>query len=155
MSCIRDVVYSGAGRPFLDIQLKAEHIFGRREENISRSGAHIVNINFAGTHMGDHYQDIKYSTIVSRSAVNESFNQIQNSLGGEVASTLRKVADLVDASGNKAAEVIFQNFVNGLQQGKANGGTLKQYWESLVTLVPAIASIGTVISSVISSLGSS
>jgi hypothetical protein len=147
--------HTGVGRPFItDIQLRAKHILGWREES-RHTAAPVFNINIGDTHMGDHFQDIQNATIVSRSAVDGSFNQIQNSLGAEVASTLRRVADLVNASGDKGAELIFRNFVNGLQQEKPDRGTLKHYWDSLVTLIPAIANIGTLIADVISKLGSS
>jgi len=102
-----------------------------------------VVINVGGDMGGDIqiFTDIKNSTIVNRAVVQEAFNKISKVDEG-AAQVLSQIAKMVDNSGNASIGLLFNEFSNEIKKDARDESKLKQHWDSLVKLLPDIASIG-------------
>jgi len=56
---------------------------------------------------GDMFKNIQHATIINKSAVENSFNNVKAEYGEEVAKALLHIAVFIDRSGNKEAGELF------------------------------------------------
>jgi hypothetical protein len=92
-------------------------------------------------HMGDVFQGISNSTIVSRSKVEGAFNRLQNSGQGESAKLLVEIGKHVSDSNNAAAGVVYSQMTEELSKPSNDKGVLKSYWDGLVAIIPPLAKL--------------
>jgi hypothetical protein len=88
--------------------------------------------------MGDTFKNIKNSTIINRSQINGAVNALQQANKPESAVALEKLADLVEASGNRDAGEYLDNFTEELQrQPEPRKSILRSMWDGINNLLPA------------------
>jgi len=121
---------------------------GAASTDNSTQPIHFTYIEVAN--MGDHFENIKNATIVNRSTVESSFNALKDTKDRESAEALLRVAEKVEASKNPAAGMIFDHFSQGVSKPDPDKTTMKGYWDSLVKLVPDIASMGASVAKIVS-----
>ena len=91
-------------------------------------------------HMGDKFSNIS-GPIINRSLVESSFNKVKAQVGNEAADVLAKAAELIEASGNRQAAELFEQFNEELQRPEPRKSVLSTAWDGIVKIVPAISSI--------------
>jgi hypothetical protein len=95
-----------------------------------------------GKFMGDTFSNIgPNTTIINRSLVQHSMNRARANGGGDVADALKKIADAVDASGNKEAVEFFDQFNEELQKPEPRKTLLRSSWDNLVNALPTIGAL--------------
>jgi hypothetical protein len=95
-----------------------------------------------GKFMGDTFSNIgPNTTIINRSLVQNSMNKARAVGGEDAADTLKKIADAVDASGNKEAAAFFDQFNEELQKPEPRKTLLRASWDNLVSALPTIGAI--------------
>jgi len=80
------------------------------------------------------------SIIVSDSDVSGSFNRGE-SADPAAEEALSAVGRVIRESGNKSAEVLFEELKRELKNPKRDRATLRGYWNSVIQLVPDISKI--------------
>jgi hypothetical protein len=93
-------------------------------------------------YMGDVFKNISSSTIISRSTVENAFNQVQQRFGDDVANALLQVASAVASSGNKEAAENLNGFNEELQKHQPSKSVLKSLWQGLLEVLPSLATLG-------------
>jgi hypothetical protein len=96
---------------------------------------------FGEVHMGDVFQGISNSTIVSRSKVEGAFNRLQESGQGESAKLLVEIGKRVSDANNAAAGAVFSQLAEELSKPAHDKGILKSCWDGLVAILPSLASL--------------
>ncbi len=89
--------------------------------------------------MGDRFENVSNSTIVSRSLVERSFNQLTAIGDQESAQALEQLAAIVNASGNVAAAQQFDSINEELHRSEPRKGVLAALWSGLVAALPTLA----------------
>ena len=120
---------------------------GDEEKKGSTQPIHFTYIEVAN--MGDHFENIQNATIINRATVESSFNALKEAKDAETAQALLKVAEKVEASKNPAAGMIFDHFSQGIAKPSPDKSSVKSYWDSLVKLVPDIASMGASVAKIV------
>lgn len=87
------------------------------------------------SNMGDH------ATLVNKSTITDSFNQISNDHGAALADALKDVASHIDQAGNQSAREHLDLLLQQLERQPANPGIMKTLWDGIVAAMPAIASL--------------
>ncbi|MEO8381646.1 MAG: hypothetical protein ABI779_18435 [Acidobacteriota bacterium] len=87
--------------------------------------------------MGDRFQNVS-GTIVNRSLVDQSFNRVRQTAGADVAEALQRVAEIIEASGNKAAAEQFDAFNEELQKPEPRKSILQALWTGVVGALPSL-----------------
>ncbi|WP_280494566.1 hypothetical protein [Nocardia asiatica] len=88
--------------------------------------------------MGDRFDNISNSTIVNRSHVEASFQRISDSGDTDAAEAMRRLATMVEESGDEGAVQTFDSFAEELARPEPRQGLLRVLWEGLVAAIPAI-----------------
>ncbi len=91
--------------------------------------------------MGDKFANIQNATIINRSVVEDALKSVEASAGNEVSEALAVVARAVEDSDNAAAGALFNTFSEELKKPAPNKSALRQCWDSLVALLPDVATI--------------
>jgi hypothetical protein len=92
--------------------------------------------------MGDTFSNIgQNTTIINRSLVQHSMNRARANGGDDAADALKKIADAVDASGNKEAVTFFDQFNEELQKPEPRKTLLRASWDNLVKALPTIGAL--------------
>jgi hypothetical protein len=99
--------------------------------------------------MGDKFERIQNATIINRSTVIDAFNAVKNDLDPETADVLLQIAEMVERSENQAAASLFDGFNEELTKKNQDNCKLRQYWDGLVAVLPAIATLGESISKIV------
>ncbi|WP_174189617.1 hypothetical protein [Nocardia barduliensis] len=88
--------------------------------------------------MGDRFDNISNSTIVNRSHVEASFQRISDSGDTDAAEAMRRLAAMVEESGDEGAVQTFDSFAEELARPEPRQGLLRVLWEGLVAAIPAV-----------------
>lgn len=96
---------------------------------------------FGEVYMGDIFQGISNSTIVSRSTVEEAFNRLQDSGQGESAQLLIQIGKLVSDANNAAAGAVYSQMANEISKPTHDKSVLKSCWDGLVAILPPLANL--------------
>lgn len=110
------------------------------EEIIPPSNHHTY---FGAVHMGDVFQGISNSTIVSRSTIEGAFNRLQSSGHIEGAALLVEIAKRVAEANNPAAGAVYAQMAHELSKPSHDKGLLKSFWDGLVAILPPLATLST------------
>jgi hypothetical protein len=94
--------------------------------------------------MGDKFQNIKGSTIVNRSAVVDSFNQLAANDEEELVEALRDLAETVERTGNTQATDLTEGLIKEFA-GARNPTMLQTLWNGIKSAAPVVASLSSVI----------
>jgi hypothetical protein len=88
--------------------------------------------------MGDHFENIHGSTIVTHSELTSSLNHLQQRFGTDTRDALQQMADFIIRTDNAAAGAIFQNFSNEVKKDQPKKHLLQECWDGImkVLLVP-------------------
>ena len=81
------------------------------------------------------------SVIVNKAKVENAFNKIQTDDGPELASAMRAVGQTIEQSNNPSAGAIFERFVEEAQKPQRDRKTLRDYWNTIVQLVPDVVKL--------------
>jgi hypothetical protein len=103
--------------------------------------------------VGDRYEGISGSTIVSRSSVNGSFNSSQQNLNEDILKAILSVKELINQSKDPVALAIYEQFDKELQKPDRDKDRLKKLWDGLVKNLPAVAEMAEAVSKIVSLLG--
>lgn len=101
----------------------------------------ISHIYFGEVHMGDVFQGISNSTIVSRSKVEGAFNKLQNGGQGEAANLIIDIGQRVSDSNNPAAGAVYAQIAEEVAKPTLDKGILKSCWDGLVAILPPLANL--------------
>ena len=92
--------------------------------------------------MGDHFDKIGAgATIVNRSTLTSSLNQVQHEAGDAAAQALGMVAQIIEDSGNQDAAENFNALSEELDKSHPRKSVLKSFWNGILTALPQIAEI--------------
>jgi hypothetical protein len=91
--------------------------------------------------VGDTFNNVTNSTIINRSVVSDVLNNARMLAGLETADVIGKAAELINASGSRAAGELFEQFKDELGKPAPRKSILSATWDGIVKIVPAIASI--------------
>jgi hypothetical protein len=95
-------------------------------------------INAMEVTMGDKYENIYGSTILSRSLVEKSFNNVKSVFDEGIADALKKIANEIERSNNKDAAENFDSFIEELQKPEPKKAVLRALWSGLTSILPTI-----------------
>jgi hypothetical protein len=98
----------------------------------------IPNVHY--TFMGDVFQNIQNSNIVSKSSIENAFNKLEPS-DKETRDAFVKVAEFINKSGDPAAGALFTNFADELNKSTPEKSRLKSLWSAIEKVLPAVASV--------------
>jgi hypothetical protein len=96
---------------------------------------------FGEVHMGDVFQGISNSTIVSRSMVEGAFNRLQDNGQPESAKLLVDVGKHVADANNAAAGAVYSQMTEELSKPAHDKRVLRSYWDGLVAILPPLANL--------------
>lgn len=82
------------------------------------------------------FENIRDSTIINKSVVENSFNKIQAEQGEEVASALRAIAGFIEQQGNREAGELFDRFNEELNKPEPKKSVLKSVWAGIEKAIP-------------------
>lgn len=88
---------------------------------------------------GDHISNT--GTLINRSNITDSFNQISNDHGAALAQALKDLGSHIDKARNQSARAHLDLLLQQLERRTANPGILKTLWDGVVAAMPAIASL--------------
>jgi hypothetical protein len=91
--------------------------------------------------LGDVFQGISNSTIVSRSKIESAFNRLQESGQEESAKLLVEIGKQVAGSDNAAAGAVYGHLTDELSKQPHDKGVLKSCWAGLVAILPPLANL--------------
>ena len=97
-----------------------------------------VNLKGHTITMGDTYKNISGSTIINRSLVDQSFNSVKRDFDPQTAEAIRKLADFVNASGNRAAAELLDDFNTELVKKAPRKSLLRGIWEGIKNELPTV-----------------
>jgi len=120
--------------------LNGMHLVQKTKRDPSQMEAHYHQY-FGEVHMGDVFQDISNSTIVSRSKVEGAFNRLQDSGQGEGAKLLVEIGKHISDANNAAAGAVYGQMTEELSKPTHDKGIIKSYWDGLVAILPSLASL--------------
>jgi hypothetical protein len=98
--------------------------------------------------MSDKFENIHNATIVNRSLVEKSFNQVKSDFDQETADALKLVAKEIEKSGNKEAAENFDSFNEELQKPEPKKSVLRVLWGGVTTALPSILQITDVVTKI-------
>jgi len=104
-----------------------------------------LTINTGAIVMGDVFQNISGSTIVTKSKVENSFNRIKQEHSEDVAVALIRLAEVVSDSGNTDAGELLDAFNDELAKEEPKQSLLRSYWDGLTTALPTISTMADVV----------
>lgn len=109
----------------------------------AKEQSRVVQFFLAGgeLYVGDIFQGISNSTIVSRSRVEGAFNQLQDSGQGESAKLLVEIGKRVSDANNTAAGAVYSQMAEELAKPAHDKSVLKSCWDGLVAILPPLASL--------------
>lgn len=81
------------------------------------------------------------ATIINRSTVTNAFNRVKKEHDEGTAELIKKVADIVEKSGDPKAIKLFNAFTDQLQNPQPDKTILESLWQSLMVALPAIGAI--------------
>lgn len=96
-----------------------------------------INLRGKTIRMGDMYSNISGSTIVNRSLVKESFNHVSHQFDLKTADAIRKLAEVMNASGSRTAAELFDEFNREIVKREPRKAILRSLWEGLKRELPA------------------
>jgi len=96
---------------------------------------------FGGVHMGDVFQGISNSTIISRSIVENAFNRLQESGDTEAAALMLKIGNTVSASESVAAGAVYSQMAQEVAKPEQDKSVIKDCWDGLVKILPSLAEL--------------
>ena len=89
--------------------------------------------------MGDIFRNIGTgATIINRSTLNNSMNTVAGQYGDEVAEALRRIAELVQQSGDTAAAENFNAMTEELQRAEPRKSLLRSFWNGTQQALPVL-----------------
>lgn len=91
--------------------------------------------------MGDKFENIRHSTIINRSIVEDAVKNTRLTMGADTAELLSGIADVVDKSQNSAAVSLLNSLMTELKQKQPDKSKVRQIWDGLVDVLPDIATI--------------
>jgi hypothetical protein len=95
--------------------------------------------------MGDTFKDIKNSTIINKSLVENSFNKVRREHDDEVSNALVQIAQFIEEKGDPAAGALFDQFNQELNKPQSDKSRLQSIWSGIEKVLPSITTIaGTV-----------
>jgi hypothetical protein len=94
-------------------------------------------------YMGDVYQGISNSTIVSRSKVEGAFNRLQDGGQSESAKLLVEIGKRVSDANNAGAGAVYNQMADEISKSTNDKGVIKSCWNGLVAILPPLASLST------------
>jgi hypothetical protein len=103
--------------------------------------------------MGDHFSNISGSILINRSLVGANVKKFSDAGDGDVADLIKKVADAVQASGNKEAAEIFDQLNEELQKPEPRKSLLRRSWDNLVSALPSVTAIAGAVGAIAKLLG--
>jgi flagellar motor component MotA len=89
--------------------------------------------------MGDIFRDISGSTIINRSTIEGAVNTLTGAGETDVAEALKKVAELVEQSGDHETAELYDAFAEEVQQEQPRKSVLRSTWTALKSALPALA----------------
>lgn len=100
-------------------------------------------INYGNMHNSSIQQGTSNSdqTVINRSLVENSFNEIEGKYDKEVIEGLRQVTEFINNSKNPSAAILFNEFNQELNKPKPDKSALGNIWSSIQKLLPDIATI--------------
>ena len=99
---------------------------------------------------GDVFKNIRNATLINKSVVENSFNNVKAGYGEEVAKALLHIAEFIDRSGNKEAGELFDRFNEELNKPEPKKSVLKSLWEGVERAVPAITTLSDAVAKLVS-----
>jgi hypothetical protein len=91
-----------------------------------------------GQVMGDTFSNISHSTIVNRSLVQGAINAVQQGDRADSAESLRKLAEVVQQSGNSEAGEYLDSFNEELAKPEPRKGILRRMWGGIQEVLPSV-----------------
>jgi hypothetical protein len=97
--------------------------------------------------MGDNYElkNIKGSTVIIKSKVENSFNKVKDQLGEETANVIKQIAEIVEKSKNAEARDLFDAFNEEINKPEPKKSILKSFWDGLSKVLPILASTASIV----------
>jgi hypothetical protein len=121
--------------------VKAGNINLERLDSYQRYlGSPIVHIANMEVRVGHTIQNVTGSTIILDSEVTNSLNTLKSD-DRELAAAFEQIAKAVEGSNNAAAVATFKSLVQEAAQPKPDKGKLRQLWDGLVSLAPAVGAV--------------
>ena len=96
--------------------------------------------------MGDSFQNITGSTIISRSLVQNAFNRVNTDHDEETANAIKRIEEEINKSGNKEAAENFESFIQELAKPEPKKSLLKTLWGGTLAALPTLAQMSSVVS---------
>jgi hypothetical protein len=132
-------VFGGQGREFSSIlryysviDEKADKILKMKKPKEQPVG--VIN-------MGNVFKDIRNSTIINESVVENSFNTLNDGYGEDVANALMQIAKFIERSGNEEAGELFDRFNEEINNLEPKKSVLKSLWRGIEKALPAITKL--------------
>lgn len=91
--------------------------------------------------MGDKFENIRGSTIVNRSKVDNAFTFKSAIDNEEMVNYINEIKAVVEKSNNAAANTLFKEFTTELKQEAPQKTVLKECWDGLLTILPDTAKL--------------
>jgi hypothetical protein len=144
-------VYKQAYREF-DLASKIEEtseitetLFKKAEEwnipALERMKRIFNKMKFIEVTMGDKFENIQNAKIINKSIVENSFNNIKEGYGEDVANALVQIAEFIEQSGNEEAGELFDNFNAEINKLEPKKSVLKSLWGGIEKALPLITTL--------------
>lgn len=91
--------------------------------------------------MGDIYSNISNSTIINRSLVQGAVTNLQQSNESQSAEALKRLASLVEESGNSDAGEYLNGFTEELTKPTPRKRILRSMWEGIQNSLPSVSTM--------------
>lgn len=98
--------------------------------------------------MGDKFEKISNSTIVNRSLLSNTLNNISSTYGDEVKNALEEISNYIEHSGETDSVELLNGFNQELNNENQNKSVLKAIWDGLVNSLPDAAKVITSIATI-------
>ena len=93
------------------------------------------------TIVGDVFQGITNSTIISRSKVEGAFNRLQHSGQTESVKLLVEIGTRISNTNNAAAGAVYSQLADEISKSTHDKSVIKSCWNGLVAILPSLANL--------------
>lgn len=101
--------------------------------------AYGFNVNIEEVNFGDVFKNISRATIINRSSVTETVDEVSKKFNESTANAVLLIAEEIDKTGNTVAAELFTRFSHELQRTRPRVSILKKLWEGIIKAEPRIA----------------
>jgi hypothetical protein len=88
--------------------------------------------------MGDKFENVKNSTIINRSVLEDSFNTVKNKMDEETANVLIKISEIIEKAKNTDAAELYNSFNDELKKTEPKKSLLRTIWNGILAALPLL-----------------